>query len=334
MKFLLKIIVLILIVMIGGWIWLGIMAEKDNKNPYGDKKFVVNAGDTTAVIGKKLKAEGFISSRNFFSLYSRLKGLDSHWQVGEYKLNTTLSVKEIVNQLTRKDWNRAQKKLTFIEGWTRENMAAYLEREGLFPAADFMKATEKASSYDYEFLQDAPAGVSLEGFLYPDTYNVYEDATPEEVVIKMLNNFDNKLTNDLRVEIAKQKKKVYDIAIMASIVEKEMFGYDNRRIVADIFWSRLRDGMALQSDATISYFTKNKSASASLDETKIDNPYNTYKYQGLPPTPICNPSIESIQATILPTDSPYYYFLTTPDGKIIFSKTHEEHVANKYKYLK
>jgi len=113
-----------------------------------------------------------------------------------------------------------------------------------------------------------------------------------------------------------------------------MFGYENRRVVADIFLKRLELGMALQSDATINYITKKGIAAPSLNDLEVDSLYNTYKYRGLPPGPICNPSIEAIKAVIYPADTDYLYFLNTPEGDIIFSKNHDEHVANKFKYLK
>lgn len=105
-------------------------------------------------------------------------------------------------------------------------------------------------------------------------------------------------------------------------------------MVADIFYKRLVKGMALQADSTVNYVSGKSVSQASADDLKIDSPYNTYRYKGLPPGPICNPGLSAILAAIYPTPNPYWYFLTTPDGKVIYSKTHDEHVAAKAKYYK
>lgn len=150
----------------------------------------------------------------------------------------------------------------------------------------------------------------------------------------MLRNFDDKLTPEMRAEIKKQGRTVYQVLTLASIVEKEMFGYESRRQVAGVFYNRLKIGMPLQSDATVNYITGKGMTRPTIADTKIDNRYNTYKYYGLPPGPICNPSIESIKAVIYPASNNYLYFLTTPDNQIIFSKTMDEHLKNQYKYFK
>lgn len=312
-------------------LWL---AEMPNNNPFGDKQFIITTGESVSQIGKNLKQEGFITKQTVFKLYVYLTRQQSKLRAGEYTLNTGLSMKEIVDEFARKTWKREEKKITIIEGWRREDIAEYLEAQGLFSSKDFMAATADARMYDYEFLSSAPKEASLEGFLYPDTYMVYADSIPNDVVIKMLNNFDQKIDQELRLEIGKQKKSFYDVLILASIVEKEVSGYENRQKVANVFQQRLNDRYPLQSDATVNYITQKGETRSSLDDLKISNPYNTYKYSGLPPTPISNPSYEAIKATVYQVATPYYFFLTTPDGKVIFGRNLDEHNANIYKYLK
>lgn len=243
-----------------------------------------------------------------------------------------------------------------LEGWTLNNINNYLTTIGSWGLEDLEKVTGQAK-IDYRnrsdlvlppdyveqfsFLQDKPKYYGLEGFLFPDTYRVFTDASAQDVIIKMLDNFDKKLTAEMRAEIARQGKTIYEIVIMASLIEKEApIDYndpDNRnaKIVSDIFWGRLKTNQALQSDATLSYLLNDSNPAHSGEDLKIDSPYNSYKYRGLPPTPICNPGIKAIEAAIYPIKTDYNYFLTSLDGKnIYYAKTYQEHLQNKYKYLK
>jgi UPF0755 protein len=137
----------------------------------------------------------------------------------------------------------------------------------------------------------------------------------------------------MREEIKKQKKTIFEVLTLASIVEKEMHGYENRRVVAGVFYNRLKIGMPLQSDVTVNYITKKGMTRPTIVDTKINNPYNTYVNKGLPLGPVCNPSIESIKAVIYPADTDYMFFLTNAKEQIIFSKTYDEHLRNINKHL-
>ena len=150
----------------------------------------------------------------------------------------------------------------------------------------------------------------------------------------MQDNFDKKITPELREEIQQQGKTIFEIVTMASLIEKEVREKEEKEIVSGILWKRLENKIPLQVDATITYITGKKTTKISKEETQIDSPYNTYKYLGLPPGPICNPGIDSIEAAIYPKSSEYWYYLSTAEGKVIFSKTLEEHNLAKAKYLK
>lgn len=227
----------------------------------------------------------------------------------------------------------------FSDKWSSEEIIKEIGKRNIdnSPMKQEMK-TEWKDQYD--FLKSKPDNLSLEGYLFPDTYQIFASSSPKELVIKMLNNFDNKLTPEMRKEIERQGKTIHEIITMASIIEKEapIFGQKDlkdAKIVAGIFYNRLDIGMALQSDATLSYVFNDKKPVHSGDELDVDSPYNTYKYRGLIPGPICNPGIAAIEAAIYPTENDYLYFLTTLDGsQIHYAKTHDEHVRNKYKYLK
>ena len=152
--------------------------------------------------------------------------------------------------------------------------------------------------------------------------------------MKMLENFDSKLTQQMRADIKAQGKTIFDIVRMASIVEAEVPHEADRPMITGILWKRLDAGMALQVDSALNYVTAGKNRSLTAEELKIDSPYNTYKYRGLPPTPIGNPGLSALRAAIYPTHTAYWYFLSDKDGKTHFAKTLEEHNENKSKYLR
>ncbi len=251
---------------------------------------------------------------------------------------------------------RPEETIQILEGWTERDIADYFERLGKWPNAQFLEVVGQPQidyrqhkdwppladwSERFSFLKDKPGYYGLEGYLFPDTYRIYATSTVETVVNKMLLNFDKKLTPQMRADIKAQGKTIYEIVTMASIIEKEApldYGrQDNHdaRIISGIFWRRLKIGQALQSDATLSYIFDDNEPSHSRQDLEVDSPYNTYRYRGLPPGPICNPGLLAIEAAIYPLASDYNYFLT-PQGKdtVIYAKTYEEHLRNKYKYLK
>ncbi|MCF7860011.1 endolytic transglycosylase MltG [Patescibacteria group bacterium] len=250
---------------------------------------------------------------------------------------------------------RPEESVRLIEGWNSRDMSQYFERQGLwqseefleavgFPQIDYNKNNDLPPLVDYSaefsFLDDKPDNRGLEGYLYPDTYRIFASSSPADLVEKMLSNFDQKLTDKMRADIKAQGKTIYEIVTMASILEKEApINYadgDNRdaRIIAGIFWDRLEVGQALQSCATLAYILGVNKSQYSTADTKIESPYNTYKYRDLPPGPISNPGILAIEAAIYPLNTSYNYFLT-PAGssKIIYSTSYAEHLRNKSKYL-
>jgi UPF0755 protein len=173
-----------------------------------------------------------------------------------------------------------------------------------------------------------------EGYIFPDTYYFLPNTTTVEVFKIMRSRFDEKISEVLP-DIYKFKHSLSDVIKMASIVEEEGRTEMTRKMIAGILWKRLSIGMMLQVDAAFQYVNGEKdSAKLSLDDLKIESPYNTYLRKGLPPTPIANPGIASIKATITPISSPYYFYLTDRNGEMHYAVTHDEHVANKNKYLK
>lgn len=238
---------------------------------------------------------------------------------------------------------REEKTLKILEGWSAKQIAAELEKIGHPAAASFLEATSASSAKgyvsDFDFLADKPNSADLEGYLFPDTYRIFASSTAEEVVYKLLDNFDRKLTSKMRADIAAQGKSIYDIVTMASLVEKEAAvdqgGNDeDAKIVAGIFWDRIKYGQRLESCATLAYILGVNKAVYTQEDTQIQSPYNTYRNDGLPPGPIANPGAAALEAAIYPTYTAYNYFLT-PSGSrgLVFAETYEQHLSNKAKYL-
>lgn len=339
-------IIIFFFILVSFFIWQGVYLPK---NPFSVKNqlFMVEKGQNLFQIAENLEREELIKSKYFFDFYMLIKRAQRRLQAGEYELSPTMSIAEIAKKIISGDI--VKEKITIIEGWNLRDIGFYFERKGLFqaeefwelvgfPAIDYSKVSDlpepKDFSSQYEFLKEKPKKVGLEGYLFPDTYEIAKGETLESIVKKMLDNFNKKITSDLRTEIEKQNKTIFEILTMASLIEKEVKNPEDKKLVSGILWKRLKNNMPLQVDATITYITGKKTTKISKEETQIDSPYNTYKYLGLPPGPICNPGLESILAALYPKESEYWYYLSTPDGQTIFSKTLKEHNYAKAKYLK
>lgn len=309
--------------------------------------FTIEPGENVSDIAKHLEEQKFISNSFVFRLYAKWTATDRDFQTGVFELRPGMSMAALATALTSPDVGVTR--VTIIEGWTLRDIAFLFENKGMMQAEEiFEQAGLQAVDYaplsminpankwkeQFDFLEDNPQNVSLDGYLFPDTYYFFTDVSAEEVVERMLRNFDNKLKPEWREEIERQGKTIFEIVTMASIIEKEMYGLEARKMVSDIFWKRLEIGMALQSDASVNYVTGKKTTRPTIEDTQVDSFYNTYKYPGLPLGPISNPGAEAIEAAIYPTPNDYFFFLTTPEGEIIYSKNHDEHVANKQKYLR
>lgn len=299
--------------------------------------FLVERGEGSVEIARNLKQSGLIRWEAPFLIYVAIDNVARKLQAGTYLLSPDMNIPKIADKLAKGETTK--EKITIIEGQDLKDIAALLEEKKMFIRADFSAALERDFSSEYEFLKDKPPSLGLEGYIFPDTYEADQKTSAEEFVRMALDNFDKKMTANLREEARNRNKKIFEIVTMASLIEKEVQTQNDKKIVSGILWKRLKSGMPLQVDATISYITGNKNGRVSIADTKIDSPYNTYKYKGLPLGPISNPGLDSIVAAIYPVESPYWYYLSAPgqeggQPKTIFSKTLEEHNAAKAEYLK
>jgi len=293
---------------------------------------VIEKGATVDSIVDELKKAGVIDNQFFAKIYIWFKGSASRLQAGEYTFVNKISLARALDRIASPGALRKEVEITFIEGWTIQEMADYISSQEQLniDVDDFINATGKR--FDFTFMAIIGEERTLEGYLFPDTYRVFKDITADELVEKMLKNFEDKLTGEALSEIERQKRNIDDVIILASILEKELLTLEDQKNGADVFLKRIEAGIGLQADSTINYITKKSDPRASATDLEIDSPYNTYKYRGLPPGPISNPGASALEAAIYPSSNPYYYFLTTPDGDAIFNVTLHEHNEDKQKY--
>lgn len=297
----------------------------------------IEQGESVDIIGLKLEEAGLINGSDYLKIYLWQTGLGSKLKAGSYEFSPSMTMEEIVDILTggEKGLKSNEVQVSIPEGLSNEQVLERLKSSGAISDDSYFTMSGIDLS-KYSFLDDLPSGADLQGFLFPDTYNFFKGSSAPTITGSMLDNFDKKLTAEMRSDIGKQGKSVYEIITLASIVEREAGSAEEMPAIASVFYNRLKIGQPLQSDATVNYVTGAGRAMPTSEDLEVDSPYNTYKYAGLPPTPICNPGIEAIKAAIYPEDTDYFYFLTTQDGekKTYFSKTYEEHLRNKATYLK
>lgn len=297
-----------------------------------DQRFEVYQGENVVDLSARLESSGLIISRIPFLWHIARIGKTHALVAGIYRLNGDLTITEITHIITTGDAISRDIKVTFPEGWNSKKMSARLIEKNL-PGDEFLSLVQKPNVFwktQFDFLSDAPSSYSLEGFLFPDTYFFDPSDSAEMIIEKMLTNFDKKFDATLRAKSLEQKRSIYEVVTLASIVENEVKSFEERMIVADIFLRRISIGQALQSDATIQYILGIDKVKHSFEETRTDSPYNTYINPGLPPGPIGNPGLDSLRATVTPKKNSYLYFLNdAKTGETIFAVTFEEHIKNK-----
>jgi len=328
-------LIVFLIFGFGIFIWQGIYLPKISLT--GEKLFLVEKGQNVFQIAENLEKEDLIKNRFFFDFYVLANGNQRNLQAGEYSLSPSLNLVEITKKIVSGDVVKLE--VAIPEGFTIDQIEERLnEKANLWGNASGQIKIKnfKIRDFkdDYDFLETAPPNFNLQGFLFPATYQFSPKVSAEEAIRKMLEKFDKELTPDLREKIKRQEKSIFEIVIMASLLEKEVQTEEDKELVSGILWKRLENDIPLQVDATITYITGKRTTKISKEETQIDSPYNTYKYLGLPIGPICNPGLDSIKAAMYPEESEYWYYLSIPGGKTIFSETLEKHNLVKREYLK
>ncbi len=303
--------------------------------------FVVRDGETAADIANALQSHELIRSAFAFRLVVRLTGVGSQLEAGDYQLRADMPLDEVVSVLAQGKMSGGF--VTLPEGWRAQEIADALQRDQVTSRDQFLEVIQNPDFPIPASLAPFPPGHSLEGFLFPDSYRFGQNQSASQIVQRMVDDFAQHLTPGLIQGFQANGLTVYQAVTLASIVEREAVVPTDRPLIASVYLNRLHRGMRLQADPTVQYalvpangppdpsdgYWKRRLTFADL---QINSPYNTYQVTGLPPGPICNPGLASLQAVASPAKTDYLYFVARPDGSHAFARTLDEHQQNVSKY--
>ena len=287
-------------------------------------------GMSTGEIADKLKEKNVISSVLKFRLISRLRGYDGQLKPGTYTFDEEMDDEEVFVKLLNGEKHLVR--FTIPEGFGVKEIAERLSNLDIADKEDFLKAAENFAPYTY-MRKRSNVRYAAEGFLFPETYTVESDTPIDDILKIMANEFDNRITPEMRERAKELGLSIYDLTTLASLVEREVRYPEDRPIVAQVFFKRLKMNMPLQTDATLQYLLDEPKEDVTLKDTEIESPYNTYKNAGLPPGPIANPGMDAFDAVLNPADTDYLYFVADRQGHNHYSYTYDEHLnlVNQYR---
>lgn len=303
--------------------------------------FTIEAGDHAATVAEKLQTLALINDATLFTQLLRYSGVDTRLQVGTFQLRRNMSMRQIGAALVA--GRSAQGVATVPPGWRLEQLAAYLAEAGIMDGNLFLQQARQGTVVSHPLLVDRPPDHSYEGYLFPGDYPLPDQATPADLIGRMLNNMAQQLPPDTAELAQQQGLTLYQVLTLASIVEREAALAEERPLIASVYLNRLQPGSGapkLQADPTVQYALGYQphtnqwwKTPLNLEEyTAVDSPYNTYLYPGLPPGPIASPGIDSILAVLQPAATDYLFFVCRwPDcdtGEHVFAATYEEHLQN------
>jgi UPF0755 protein len=297
-----------------------------------EQTFTVEVGESVDAVANHLQSVGLIRDADALRSYMIYSGIDTSMQAGEYKLSTAMSAMDIAHQLQ----DATPEEVTFVvlPGWRLEEIADSLPTSGLSVTADEFLSAAKTPPKGYDFLAGA---ASIEGFASPDSYVFSRKISVDEMINDMLRNFSAHLSLDLKDGFQKQGLSVYQAVTLASMVEREAVKEEEQPLIASVYLNRLKIGMKLDADPTVQYaigynFLQQSwwTNPLSLLDLQVNSVYNTYKFPGLPPTPIANPSLGALRAVAFPEETKYYFFRAKCDGSgfHLFAETFDEHLQN------
>ena len=305
-------------------------SEKNSEPTERSITVKIRDGSSTAEIADRLAEKGVITGTLKFRILARFYGYDDKFRAGAYSFTPDMTTDEVFAKLLT-----GSKKLirfTIPEGFGVKEIAERLYNLELVDKDEFLKAAENFAPYDY-MRKHENVFFAAEGFLFPDTYAVESDVEVDELLALLTKTFDEKLRPSIRKQAEEIGLSVYELITLASLVEREVRFPEDRPIVAQVLLKRLKLNMPLQTDATIQYLRDVPKEDLSLEDTKVDSPFNTYQHVGLPPGPIASPGMASIQAVLNPADTDYLYFVADRRGHNHYAMTYEEHLklVNQYR---
>lgn len=287
----------------------------------------ISKDDSFGDVARQLKKEGLIEYKTLFELFASLTGGKEKVSPGTYTLNTDMDYRALLSGMSINSSTKAEVSVTIPEGYNMTQIFQLLENNGVTSVEELNTAAAE-HDYGFSFLKDIPLGDAnrLEGFLYPDTYTFNTPHNAVYAINKMLVNFDNRFTQEMRTQVEESGYSVREILTIASLIERETDGQDQKKI-ASVIYNRLDNPNAstvgfLQIDATLAYINGGKVPTEA--DKSIDSPYNTYLYKGLPPAPIANPGLQAIQAALNPEKTSYFYYALGDDNTHHFFKSYDE----------
>lgn len=313
-------------------------ADENDQTPV---TFVVESGSSLSTVANQLEQKGLIRNHAVLKYLMDFQGLSQKVQAGTYTLSKSMTLSEMIQQLTAGDGKALTTNITIIPGWNVEDIAKYLTEAGVAKnEQEVYDACNDAATYGaYYYIAEviSKGGAErrhylLEGYLMPDTYEIYTSATVSDVVKKLLSQTEVVYTSAYHDRAAELGMTMDEVMTLASMIELEAKNEDFARVSA-VFHNRLKTGMTLGSDVTVQYFTGSNKMALGSEQINQDSPYNTYLHPGLPEGPVCSPSKAAIQAALYPDETflaeKYLYFCSTSpeEGTLYFSKTLEEHEA-------
>ena len=281
-----------------------------------------------------LYERGLVKHPLIFRYEIKSKGVGGKLKAGDYELSTGMDIDEIIDSLTKGGISRNTTRFTIPEGYEIRQIADRLSNEKIVDHNRFLElVSDKANFEDkYDFLKLLDDGQNLEGFLFPSTYEIFVGSSEEQIIEKMLDEFEKIYESDLKSKIEEMDLEFNEIITLASIVEREGKVEEELPIMSAVFHNRINQGMMLQSCATVQYILGERKEVLTNEDTRTPSPFNTYINQGLPPSPIASPGKIALVAAVNPADVDYLFFvLTGEDGSHTFTKTYNEHLKAKPK---
>ena len=306
------------------WAWATAPYSPTGNN----EKITITPGTTAALLAEELHERHLIRNAWVFRYLVHARQSDFKLYVGDYQLAPTMPPSEMIKRLLNSPIALVTNSVTIPEGYTTEQIIDLLVQKGIGSKADFTKVVTE-DGFTYPFLKDVPKGIHrLEGYLFPNTYDISVKTTPHAVIDLLLQQFAKELTPEVQKQLDIVKLSVPQWVTLGSLVEKEALRESDRPLISSVFMNRLKIGQPLQSCATIQFLLPTPKEKLYDKDLQIPSPYNTYLHAGLPPGPIANPGHASLQAVLHPTQSDMLYFVAKKDGYHAFAKTYAEHLKN------
>ncbi|MHB1394665.1 MAG: endolytic transglycosylase MltG [Clostridia bacterium] len=318
-----------------GYFYYNTGLEAVSKADSGDtREIVIPKGSSVKSISKLLENENAIKNSLVFELYCKVNKKAEKIKAGKYSINNSMDVPEIVEVIVSGKALIDTVKFTIPEGYNLTQIVEKLNSLGLVSPENIQIALD-AKRYEYDFIGQIPEREKkLEGYLFPDTYEIYKDTTAEAIVDKLLERFDTVFTEEYRNRAKELNMTIDRVITLASIIEREAKLDDERNRISAVFHNRLKKNMMLQSCATVQYLFKEQKEVLTYKDLEIESPYNTYKHTGLPPGPIASPGLKAIEAALYPENTDYLYFVAKDDGSHVFTRTYSEHLNAQNKMKK